>query len=406
MIDVVLETPKKKPTVLIVDDEAVVTQSLAAFLDLETDYRVLQSQSPQEALTLLHDSPVDVVISDFLMPGMNGIEFLLGVKKLYPEIPRIMLTGYADKENTIRAINEVGLFQYLEKPWDNDQMLLVVKSAVANKGLRENLTERIQELDSVLLAHGKLRDRDEQLREELSLACELQHSLLPNLSRFSSQLCFSTLYEPSLDIGGDFYDVIPLSNNRKAILLADATGHGIQAALSTAVVKFAFTSFTNCDVSPTDIVTGMNKVLTRGLPAETFVAALVAVVEPGSRTVHILNAGIPHPFVLRRSAKKVERVRANGFILGVVDESLYPLDPEVVLEMDADDMLVLHTDGIGEAANSEGVQFDDVLMKELLLEHHRWEGEKILEVLFKESRKHAHPGHDWDDITIVGVEFR
>ncbi|MCZ6766728.1 MAG: SpoIIE family protein phosphatase [bacterium] len=388
------------------DDETVVTQSLAAFLDLETDYRVRQSQSPHEALSLLRESPVDVVISDFLMPEMNGIEFLLEVRKLYPEIPRIMLTGYADKENTIRAINEVGLFQYIEKPWDNDQMLLVVKSAVANKGLRASLTERIRELDSVLLAHSKLSERDEQLREELSLACELQRSLLPDLSRFSGQLCFSTRYEPSLDIGGDFYDVIPLSNNRKAVLLADATGHGIQAALSTAVVKFAFTSFTNYDVSPTDIVTGMNQVLTRGLPAETFVAALVAVIEPDARRVHILNAGIPHPFVLRRSTEKVERVRANGFILGVVDESLYPSDPEVVLEMDAGDMLVLHTDGIGDAVDSKGVQFDDALMKELLLEHRRWEGDKILGALIKESRTHAHPGHDWDDITIVGVELR
>ena len=96
MIAVVLETPKKKPTVLIVDDETIVTQSLAAFLNLETDYRVLQSQSPQEALTLLRESPVDVVISDFLMPEMNGLEFLLEVRKLYPVIPRIMLTGYAD----------------------------------------------------------------------------------------------------------------------------------------------------------------------------------------------------------------------------------------------------------------------------------------------------------------------
>ena len=71
--------------------------------------------------------PVDMVISDFLMPDMNGLEFLSEVKNLCPDTVRILLTGYADRDNAIRAINEIGLFQYLEKPWDNDHLILIIK---------------------------------------------------------------------------------------------------------------------------------------------------------------------------------------------------------------------------------------------------------------------------------------
>ena len=98
---------KQQTTILIVDDDPVVTQSLKAFLTLETDYGIIESQSPKDALDIIRNSPVDLIITDFLMPGMNGLQFLTETKKLCPDVPRIMLTGYADKENAIRAINEV-----------------------------------------------------------------------------------------------------------------------------------------------------------------------------------------------------------------------------------------------------------------------------------------------------------
>ncbi len=71
------------------------------------------------------------------MPQMNGIEFLKEVRRLQPEAVRLLLTGYADKENAIRAINEVGLYHYLEKPWDNQAMLNIIRNALEEKSLRQ-----------------------------------------------------------------------------------------------------------------------------------------------------------------------------------------------------------------------------------------------------------------------------
>lgn len=137
-------------TMLIVDDEEMVTTSISTLFMLETDYNVLTFNSPNEAIKALQDEEVDLVISDYLMPGeMNGVDFLLELKKLQPEAIRILLTAYADKENAIRAINEVQLYQYVEKPWDNDMLLLLVRNGLTHGKLLKQLATKTQDLERV-----------------------------------------------------------------------------------------------------------------------------------------------------------------------------------------------------------------------------------------------------------------
>jgi DNA-binding NtrC family response regulator len=104
---------RSKGTVLIVDDEVMVATALRSFLELETSHEVHAFTSPHEALACLEATPVDAVVADFMMPGMDGIGFLTEARRLRPEASRILLTGYADKENAIRAINDVGLYYYM-----------------------------------------------------------------------------------------------------------------------------------------------------------------------------------------------------------------------------------------------------------------------------------------------------
>ena len=138
---------------LLVDDEQMVLDSLSNFLRLETDYDVTTYDSPTRALNMLRDESVDLVVSDFLMPGMDGLEFLAEVKRMYPETPRILLTGYADKENAIKAINDVGLFQYIEKPWDNDNLKLVIRNGIDKQRLLSELESKVGEIKK---AYGDL----------------------------------------------------------------------------------------------------------------------------------------------------------------------------------------------------------------------------------------------------------
>ncbi len=135
-------------TIVIVDDEEMVLTSLNSFLALETDYTVKTFTSAKEALEFITKEPIDLVMSDYLMPEMDGISFLAEVKKLRPEVPRIILTGYADKENAIKAINTVGLFQYIEKPWDNDDILIIFRNGLEKQKLMKRLNQKIEEINT------------------------------------------------------------------------------------------------------------------------------------------------------------------------------------------------------------------------------------------------------------------
>lgn len=134
--------------ILIVDDDKIVTSSLKTLFKLEGFSDSHYFNDPKEALEFLKTQKPDLILSDFLMPEMNGLEFLSAAKELYPEVSMILLTGYADKENAIKAINEIGLYKYIEKPWDNDDLIMNIKNGIERSHLVSELREKIQELEA------------------------------------------------------------------------------------------------------------------------------------------------------------------------------------------------------------------------------------------------------------------
>lgn len=142
------EVEKKNPTILLVDDEEMVLNSIKSFFAIDSDYNLLTYTSPAKALEDLEGNGqnIDLVISDYLMPEMDGITFLAKVKERLPLVPRILLTGYADKENAIKAINNVGLYQYIEKPWDNADLKLIIRNGLEKTILLKQLEDKIREV--------------------------------------------------------------------------------------------------------------------------------------------------------------------------------------------------------------------------------------------------------------------
>lgn len=153
-------TNNVQPHVLLVDDEDMVITSIRTFLELETDYAITGYTEPVQAIKHLETNSVDVVVSDYLMPKVNGLQLLAKAKEYQPEAARVLLTGHADKQSAIQAINQVGLYQYLEKPWDNSQLLLVINSAIERTQLLRKLRDKLNELDA---AHTNLKDVQSRL---------------------------------------------------------------------------------------------------------------------------------------------------------------------------------------------------------------------------------------------------
>jgi len=123
-------------TILIVDDEPHVISALMRGLD-EEPYGIRGAASGQEALQLMAGHAFKVVISDERMPGMDGAEFLALVKELQPEVVRIMLTGHASVEATMRAVNSGEIYRFFTKPWNDTELKLAIRSALEKYDLEQ-----------------------------------------------------------------------------------------------------------------------------------------------------------------------------------------------------------------------------------------------------------------------------
>ena len=136
-----------KKRILLVDDDKLITITLSTLIRTMTNYDVLVSNDPLHALDLVSSKDIDMILSDFMMPNMNGLDFLKKAREIKPDVISVILTGYADKENAIRCINEVGIYYYIEKPWDNNILLKVIQNGMEKKMMSGKLRKNIEELE-------------------------------------------------------------------------------------------------------------------------------------------------------------------------------------------------------------------------------------------------------------------
>lgn len=216
------ETPPlsdKPATLLFVDDETNILSALKR-LFRPLGYNILTAESGPDGLALLEKEPVDLVICDMRMPHMNGAEVLEQIRNKWPEVVRILLTGYSDLESTVAAINRGEIYRYISKPWDDHDVALIVREALERKRLLaekqrlEALTQRqneeLKELNASL--EEKVRQRTDQLHAALehlkkdyfatiqvfANLMELRKGAMAGHSRRVAQLCRDIAHRMSL----------------------------------------------------------------------------------------------------------------------------------------------------------------------------------------------------------------
>jgi response regulator RpfG family c-di-GMP phosphodiesterase len=198
--DATAPTAIPQPVLLFVDDEENIRHALRR-LFRPLNYKILTAGSGEEALVLLENEPVDLVISDMRMPQMDGAQLLEQIRAKWPDTLRILLTGYADVGSTIAAINKGEIYRYIAKPWDDNDIILVVRHALERKALErekrglEQLTQRQNEELKALNAslEAKVLERTAELRQAMS-DLEQTHSELKK-SFITSVRIFSNLFE-------------------------------------------------------------------------------------------------------------------------------------------------------------------------------------------------------------------
>ena len=172
---------EEQVNVLCVDDEPNVLRALER-LFLDNDYNILAATSGAEGLDILKKtSPVQLVMSDYRMPEMNGVTFLKEVSLLWPDTVRIVLSGYADTGSIISAINEGHIYKFIPKPWNDDELIVTVSTALERYRLQKRNLELTNELlcknEELTKLNAELNGKNEELTK---LNAELKALLIRN----------------------------------------------------------------------------------------------------------------------------------------------------------------------------------------------------------------------------------
>jgi serine phosphatase RsbU (regulator of sigma subunit) len=244
----------------------------------------------------------------------------------------------------------------------------------------------------------EIRQR-ELVEQELEVARSIQQASLPKEVPTLEGWQISPFYRPAREVGGDFYDFHFLSEGRVGLVVGDATGKGVPAALvmSTTLGMLQLAAGALDSSSPGEVLSKVNETLFARIPSNMFVTCFYAILDPESATLSYANAGHDLPYVLRGSGGECEELRARGMPLGLMPQMSYE-EKEIVLQ--EGDSALFYTDGLVEAHDPQREMFGFPRLRALIAEHavEGSLGEFLMEELY------SFVGEGWeqeDDITLL-----
>ncbi len=327
--------------ILVVDDEPdlepLVLQRMRRHIR-RGRYEFVFAHNGIEALEQLEADPnIDMVVSDINMPRMDGLTLLEQIPNVSPDIRAIIVSAYGDMENIRTAMNR-GAFDFVTKPVDFDDLQFTI----------DRTLEHIEQWREAL----STRDKLVALQNELDVASKMQQSILPTLFPSSpSYKTYGTMH-PAKDVGGDFFDIIRLENDRIGLAIADVSDKGVPAALfmmsSRTLLKGSAIGTTG---GPGAVLTEVNNLLNEDDTTGMFVTMLYAVYDPATGVLTYASGGHDAPLVVHPDGTSELQDLTGGIALGVLGGFEYRHES---IQLEPGDTVCLYTDGVTEATNQQG----------------------------------------------------
>jgi len=236
----------------------------------------------------------------------------------------------------------------------------------------------------------------QRLEQDMHFARQVQHSFLPSETLEVPGYHFDHTYIPAFDVGGDFYDFIPLPDRRIGVLIGDVSGKGVSAALLMARITSDMRYFATTERDPGQVLARANASLLKTAQDNMFATVLYLVLDLVQNTMTISNAGHIPPFIRRaRTNEIVELSEASSLALGVLPDAEFD---EYSVTLEPRDSVLLCTDGVVEAKNSAQEEYGFARMVEAM---RRAAGVSLLQSVSKDLQRYAGTTAQYDDITIV-----
>jgi HAMP domain-containing protein len=241
----------------------------------------------------------------------------------------------------------------------------------------------------------------ERVQKELEIAKGIQQSFLPESAPKIEGFDLAGLNTPALEVGGDFYDFIPVGLNKWGLVIADVSGKGVPAALFMALSRTLIRANATDNITPARAICRANDMISEDGRANMFVTLFYGVLDPLRKSLTYVNAGHNPPMVLGNSPVEITMLAAKGVALGVMTDIEYE-EKEIALH--PGDILVLYTDGVTEAVNRKQEMFGSERIAKLVEENHRLSAQEIIKLIEKEVFTFSDGQPQFDDITMLLVK--
>jgi serine phosphatase RsbU (regulator of sigma subunit)/predicted ester cyclase len=297
---------------------------------------------------------------------------------------------------TISRIHDRGEFLGLAPTGMEIRTSAIVIHRIVGGKIVEEWSESTGYLEALRQRLEQERIERERAEQELQVARSIQQASLPKEVPQLEGWHIAPFYRPAREVGGDFYDFFGLEDGRLGIVVGDATGHGVPAALVMASARSMLRAVAQASNSPGDALRRVNDPLATDIPPNMFVTCFYAILDPRSGSLTYANAGHDLPYLHRDG--DFEELRARGMPLGLMPDMVYE-EKETILQ--GGEAALFYSDGLVEAHDPKGEMFGFPRLRRLVAEHDEEErtlGEFCMEELY------TFVGEDWkqeDDITLL-----
>lgn len=409
--------------VLVVDDSRLQRRLLTVHL-ARLDLEVIEAESGEEALALCRERPVDIVLSDWMMPGMSGLDLCLALRapqacaaggELGGEagayVYFILLTSKGEKAEIAEGFS-AGADDFLTKPVDGAELVARVQAGERILAMQEELRETGRSRGEAL---AEVRALHAAIERDLKEARQLQRSLIREWDCDLGAAEVTLLLESAGHVGGDMVGFFPTGPGRLGLYSIDVSGHGITSALLAARLAAVLSSgphSQNLAVStvdgrtlgcaPCEVAARLNALALDEMRTDRYFTLIYADLDLASGGVTFVQAGHPPPLVLRADGR-AEFHGGGGLPVGLIPDAEWE---EHALWLGPGDRLLVYTDGVTECADPSGAMLEEEGFVRLARARAGLDGRPFLEALLADLRAHGGGGDLADDVSVALLEYR
>ena len=380
--------------ILLVDDSSTMRRMISTLL-ADQGYEVKTAVDGNDGLVKAREEPVpELILTDFEMPELDGPGLCRAIKadKILATIPVLMLTTLGETKSKVEGL-DAGADDFIQKPknpGDIEELFARIRAHFRLADMGRELAERNYLLES---AHKKIHF-------ELELARKVQRAMMPHPPQPRGVLRAAVRYTPANQLGGDIYDFYRLDQNRLGVLVADVSGHGVNSAMLSGMVKALGAGLSIAVLEPGELLAGLDVALEQYFPEGYFCTGFYVIAD--EETGLIRYAGVGHPPAIVIGPNGVRLLNSNPGLLGVgmVDGTAGDVE-----RLTPGESLVVYTDGLPDAMDPSDVLFGEERLKAVLQSHHGADPSTILDQVEKAIQKHTFPGSAADDINMVVIQY-